>query len=1085
MSDYNIRAVITAVDRGFSSVLGQAQTSLNKFGENAASSTKSASDKVNTLNSSFKSIASAIGVMQLVSKAISVVGNSVGSAVKRVDTLANAQRVFQNMGFSAQQSSTMMEGLKASINGLPTALDDAVSGVQMLAASTGDLGKSQKVYSALNDSIIGFGGSTADVKNAVLQLSQAFANGKIDGMTWISMMNSQMGPVLTALAKKFGMTTGELQDALSSGKISVGEFQDALIELDSKGGGGLASLHQIALDATSGIGTSMENAKTAVTRGLAGIINAINTGLQAANLPTISQMIAQVGTAAENVLSKIAAAVPGVIGGLASLTGGLQPLQPLIKGVVVALAGLVGMILASSQINATIMLFKNLGTAIGALSNPITAVVVVIGLIVAAFVKAYNSSATFRNGINQVVQALSQVDFSGFSAAVQGVISTISGALKPAIDGIGTALGNINWSTVASMAQSAFQTVVNVITIVIGIVGQVIQAVANVAQGFMAVGGATGVLNLVKGIIMGIWTALTVMVTVVGNAVQAFLQFGNATGLFHALGAAIGIVAQVLGVMSPLIGVVAAGFTGLFAASGSIRAVSAAVMSIKSAISLVLGVVTGFGSKVVAAFNIVKTAVMSIGPAFSTVMRVATMMGSGVMRAFSLVRNGIMIAMNAFKAFTAIMMANPFVAIIAGITLLVTALVLFFTKTEMGRQMWQNFVTFLTSLWQGLVATAQAVWTAIGTALTTIWTTIVTTAQAIWQGLVTFFTGLWNGILAVATSVWNAITNAIQTAITVVSTVITTVLSTIQSVWSSSWNAVSSVASSVWDAIKSAVSSAINAVSSVISSVMNAISSTMSSIWNAVKSVTSSVWNGIKSAVQSAINAVSSVVTSVMNAVRSVVTSVWNAIRSAVSSAVNTISSVVSSGFNAVRLAVSSGMNGAVNAVRSAVSGMVGAGRDMISGLVNGIRSGMSWVVNAARNVARAAVNAAKAALHIGSPSKIMRDKIGKWIPAGVGVGIDRNLGWITNATDGMRQAAMFEVPSPDMSPLANGLNQVRAMTSQSIGTSLNSTIDHELSVTSQPAYINLSLGGSDYTTYVADISKEQGNQASLSRYRI
>lgn len=997
MSDYNIRAVITAVDRGFSSVLGQAQASLNKFGENAASSTKSASDKVNTLNSSFKSMASAIGVMQLVSKAISVVGNSVGSAVKRVDTLANAQRVFQNMGFSAQQSSTMMERLKASINGLPTALDDAVSGVQMLAASTGDLGKSQKVYSALNDSIIGFGGSTADIKNAVLQLSQAFANGKIDGMTWISMMNSQMGPVLTALAKKFGMTTGELQDALSAGKISVGEFQDALIELDSKGGGGLASLHQIALDATSGIGTSMENAKTAVTRGLAGIINAINTGLQAANLPTISQMIAQVGTAAENVLSKIAAAVPGVISSLASFTGGLQPLQPLIKGVVVALAGLVGMILASSQINATIMLFKNLGTAIGALSNPITAVVVVIGLIAIAFMKAYNSSETFRNAINAIGSALGRI------------ISSIASGLKPAIDGV--------------------------------------------VQGFNSMGASSAIINAIKVALATMVGILGQVAIAVAGAVQKFLEFGNATGLFKLLGVVIGGVADAVSFLIPAVASVVSAFM-------AIKMVTAPLTAVKAALGL-------------------------FGPVITQVVGIASKMETTFISAFNGIKTAIGVVKTAWSGLTALFAMNPFAVVLVATAAVVAALAYFFTQTELGKQVWSSFMSFMGSVWNTISSTAQAVWTAITSFLSTTWQTIVTTAQTIWQGIVSFFTGLWNGILAVATAVWNAITTAIQTAITVVSTVITTVLSTIQSVWSSIWNAVSSVASSVWDAIKSAVSSAINAVSSVISSVMNAISSTMSSIWNAVKSVTSSVWNGIKSAVSSAINAIRSVVTSVMNAVRSVVTSVWNSIRSAVSSAVNTIRSVVSSGFNAVRSAVSSGMNGAVNAVRSAVSGMVGAGRDMISGLVNGIRSGMSWVVNAARNVARAAVNAAKAALHIGSPSKIMRDKIGKWIPAGVGVGIDRNLGWITNATDGMRQAAMFEVPSPDMSPLANGLNQVRAMTSQSIGTSLNSTIDHELSVTSQPAYINLSLGGSDYTTYVADISKEQGNQASLSRYRI
>lgn len=1102
MADYNIRAIISATDKGFSSTINAAQASLNKFGRNAAKSTQSASDKVNTLNSSFKSMAAAIGVMQAVSKAVEVVASSVGAAVKRVDTLSNANRVFQNMGFSAQETSKMMDGLKASIQGLPTALDDAVQGVQMIASATGDLGKSQKVYSALNDAIIGFGGSTADVKNAVLQLSQAFANGKIDGMTWISMMNSQMGPVLTALAKKFHMTTGELQDALSSGQISVQQFQDALIELDTQGGGGLASLHKIALDATSGIQTAMENTKTAITRGLATIINAINSGLQAANLPTIAQMISSVGTAAENVLNKIAGAIPGVIGRLASLTGGLQPLQPIIKGVTLAFGGLFGAILASGQINSTITLFKNLGAGIAALNNPITIAVVAVGLIVAAFVKAYNSSATFRNGINQVVQALSQVDFSGFSAAVQGVISTISGALKPAIDGIGTALGNINWSTVASMAQSAFQTVVNVITIVIGIVGQVIQAVANVAQGFMAVGGAAGVLNLVKGIIMGIWTALTVMVTVVGNAVQAFLQFGNATGLFHALGAAIGIVAQVLGVMSPLIGAVAAGFTGLFAASGSIRAVSAAVMSIKSAISLVLGVVTGFGSKVVAAFNIVKTAVMSIGPAFSTVLRVATMMGSGVMRAFSLVRNGIMIAMNAFKAFTAIMMANPFVAIIAGITLLVTALVLFFTKTEMGRQMWQNFVTFLTSLWQGLVATAQAVWTAIGTALTTIWTTIVTTAQAIWQGLVTFFTTIWTAIQTVAQTVWTMIQTVIQTAITIISTIITTVLTTIQAIWTAIWTAIQTVAQTIWTAIQTVIQTVITVISSIISATLSAIQAVWSAIWNAIKAVATAVWNGIKSAVTSAINAVKSVITSVMNAIKSVMTSIWNAIKSVTSSVWNGIKSVVSSGINAAKSVVSSAMHAmssVISSVWGTIRGVFSAGVGFIRSVVHVDLSGNGRaIMNSFLNGLKAVWNSIKSFVsgiagwiksHKGPISYDRRLLIpaGKAMMIGFNAGLEKEFRTVQSNVAAIAgtvaDVANANLSAIDTSPLTNGLNDIRRLSSQTIGASVTGQIQHDLTLTAQPAYINLSLGGSNWSAYVDDISREQGAAADLSSH--
>lgn len=70
-----------------------------------------------------------------------MVSGSVGSAIKRIDTLENSGRAFENMGFSADQTKNMMEELNKSITGLPTPLNEAVSNIQLLASTTGDIGK--------------------------------------------------------------------------------------------------------------------------------------------------------------------------------------------------------------------------------------------------------------------------------------------------------------------------------------------------------------------------------------------------------------------------------------------------------------------------------------------------------------------------------------------------------------------------------------------------------------------------------------------------------------------------------------------------------------------------------------------------------------------------------------------------------------------------------------------------------------------------------------------------------------------------------------------------------------------------------
>lgn len=251
------------------------------------------------------------------SKAVNTVSDSLDGAISRIDTLNNSDRAFSNMGFSAEETKKAMDNLQGAIKGLPTGLDGAVKGVQLLAGSTEDVGKSVDIFKAMNDGILGFGGNAEMVDNAIVQLSQSFSNGKVDAETWNSMINSGLGPTLNAMAKQMGKTTGELKAGLSDGSISVKEFQDRLIDLDKNGGGGIKSLNQIAKDSTKGISTSISNAKTAITRGVANMITNLNDGLAKNNLPTLSDMISNAGARAEAVFKKIGTIIPQVLGAIA------------------------------------------------------------------------------------------------------------------------------------------------------------------------------------------------------------------------------------------------------------------------------------------------------------------------------------------------------------------------------------------------------------------------------------------------------------------------------------------------------------------------------------------------------------------------------------------------------------------------------------------------------------------------------------------------------------------------------------------------------------------------------------------------
>lgn len=296
---------------GFSGPLNQLNAGLSKsqsaFGRLKSALSSSGSfdglkkQAVKT-NGMFKSMLGGTVIGAGITKGIGLITNSVDDAIKRVDTLNNATRSFVNMGFSKGQTSQAMAALDKGITGLPTAMNDAVSNTQLLAASTGNLGKSTKIFKAMNDGILGFGGNANQVNESVTQLSQAFSNGKVDAQTWNSMINGGMGPALNAIAKQMGITTGKLKDGLSSGKISAEKFQDALIDLDEKGGGGMKSLGKIAQDSTKGIGTALTNFKTAVTRVVAGGFDALSkagltdgineiTNKLKSSIPTIQGML--------------------------------------------------------------------------------------------------------------------------------------------------------------------------------------------------------------------------------------------------------------------------------------------------------------------------------------------------------------------------------------------------------------------------------------------------------------------------------------------------------------------------------------------------------------------------------------------------------------------------------------------------------------------------------------------------------------------------------------------------------------------------------------------------------------------------
>ena len=106
----------------------------------------------------------------------------------------------------------------------------------------------------------------------------------------------------------------------------------------------------------------------------------------------------------------------------------------------------------------------------------------------------------------------------------------------------------------------------------------------------------------------------------------------------------------------------------------------------------------------------------------------------------------------------------------------------------------------------------------------------------------------------------------------------------------------------------------------------------------------------------------------------------------------NTITKVIQFGADMASKA-SSAAQGFVTNIVNGLSGlpgqMVTIGSNIVNGIWNGISSGWSWLVDKVKSLANSLFEGAKDALGINSPSRVFAREVGRWIPPGIGVGID------------------------------------------------------------------------------------------------
>lgn len=262
----DLRVKITADASGVSKGTTAAKKELSGFAQSANGSLGAISTK-----------AVAVGniIAKVFMKAFQAITAQMGDAIKRVDTLNNFPRVMQNMGISATTAQKSINYLQDKLQGLPTTLDQAANAVQRFTASNHNLEASTKMFEGVNNMLLASGQSAEAMAAALEQLSQAYAKGKPEMQDWKTLLQTipgQLGQVAQAMGYA---DSSALYAAFQNGKVNMNDFMKTVVKLNKEGANGFASFEDQALGSTNGIQTSITNLKTAITRGIANIVDAI------------------------------------------------------------------------------------------------------------------------------------------------------------------------------------------------------------------------------------------------------------------------------------------------------------------------------------------------------------------------------------------------------------------------------------------------------------------------------------------------------------------------------------------------------------------------------------------------------------------------------------------------------------------------------------------------------------------------------------------------------------------------------------------------------------------------------------------
>jgi tape measure domain-containing protein len=499
MESYSVEAVLKA----------SGASQFSKAFQNATKSVEGVDKSVKNATISIGTMLKAIAGSAVVIGAFNGIRNSIDGAISRFDTLNTFPSVMEMMGFSAEESEKAIKRLSDGIDGLPTALDEVTGTAQRLATMTGDLDGAVETTLALNNAFLASGASTADASRGLEQYVQMLATGTVDLQSWRTLQET-MPIALNKTAEAFGFAgesaQNDLYEALKAGEITFDEFNSKIIELSNETGG----FADLARESSTGIRTSWQNVKTAITKGVADVISTIDNSLS--SFGGIAGVLNRVKQAVNSAFSAINTAIPIAIEAFQKVYNAIKPWLPLIASVVTAFLTFNIVVGTVNSVKSAVMGLRAGIALLNAtlLANPVALVIAVLAGLAVMFVHLWNTSETFRTTVTNAFNALKEL----VMPIVQTVVDYVMQVWGMLVD-----WWDANSEQILSTAQNVWNTIVSVVSTVIQAVVFFVMEIWGTLVSFWNEHG-----QMILEAAMNVWTVIQTVITTVVTVIWTIIQ---------------------------------------------------------------------------------------------------------------------------------------------------------------------------------------------------------------------------------------------------------------------------------------------------------------------------------------------------------------------------------------------------------------------------------------------------------------------------------------------------------------------------------------------------------------------------------